>query len=173
MSAWQEDKKWSDKFIADIKPILGMYLIGEPPVEEDQSRNTDLMVLKMDSVRIGCRIRKYSYLNNYSGEFTIRSARQSGHKTEITKIIEGWGDYFFYGFCNDDESGLAFWTLANMNVFRLHFCRYLVSSNGAMLGTRKNNADGKSGFRVFNWTDFPQEFIVAQHETKKETTCQI
>lgn len=42
----------------EIKSVLGMRLIGEPPIEEDRERNTDLIVLKMEAVRVGCRIRE-------------------------------------------------------------------------------------------------------------------
>jgi hypothetical protein len=107
VSRWQADKRWSDKFLRDIKRILGEHLIGEPPMEEDAERNTDLIVLRMDAVRIGCRVRKHKYRDSYQDEFTIRAGRPSGVKTELAKIIEGWGDYFFYGFSNEDETGLA------------------------------------------------------------------
>ena len=61
MANWENDKRWSDKFLPEIKMILGLHLIGEPPIEEDCERNTDLIVLKMEPVRIACRIRKYKY----------------------------------------------------------------------------------------------------------------
>ena len=61
---WQDDKKWSDRFIPFIKPILGLYLIGEATQEDDKNKNTDLIVFKMDAVRIACRIRRYSYYKN-------------------------------------------------------------------------------------------------------------
>ena len=75
---WRHDKRWSDRFLPEIKRILGEYLIGEPREAEDIERNTDLIVLKMEAVRIACRIRKYEYLLQYPGEFTIRAARPSG-----------------------------------------------------------------------------------------------
>jgi hypothetical protein len=161
MSAWKTDKKWSDKYLVDIKRILGEHLIGEPPKEEDAERNTDLMVLRMDAVRIGCRIRKYCYYPSYNGEFTIRAGRPSGVKTELTKIIEGWGDYFFYGFANEDQTGLHAWGLADMKVFRLWFNRYLVLNNGQVPGKSRGNADGSSTFIAFSWMDFPNNFLIA------------
>lgn len=163
MSDWQRDKRWSDRFLTEIKGILGVHLIGEPPAEEDAERNTDLMVLRMDAVRIGCRIRKHDYLCRYGNEFTIRAGRPSGAKTELTKIIEGWGDYFFYGFCDPSEQRLARWTLADMRVFRVCYSRMLVASPaGAVPGISKSNLDGSSSFAAFQWKQFPPEFIVAQ-----------
>jgi len=81
---WETDKKWSDRYLPEIKSILGRCLIAEPPIEEDQERNTDLMVLRLDAVRIGCRIRKAGYLEKYGDEFTIRTSRPSGAKTELS-----------------------------------------------------------------------------------------
>ena len=34
MTDWKTDKRWSDKFLPEIKSILGMRLIGEASVEE-------------------------------------------------------------------------------------------------------------------------------------------
>ena len=71
---WQDDKRWSDRFLPEIKQILGLYLIDEPPIEEDMQRNTDLTVLRLNAVRVACRIRKYEYFLNYGDEITIRPA---------------------------------------------------------------------------------------------------
>ena len=40
-------KRWSDRFLPENKQILGLHLIGEPPVKEDAERNTDLIVPDM------------------------------------------------------------------------------------------------------------------------------
>lgn len=160
---WQKDKRWSDRFIPEIKSILGVHLIGEPPVEEDAHRNTDLMVLKLDAVRVGCRVRKNNYLADYPDEFTIRSGRPSGVKTELTKIIEGWGDYFFYGFCDEDEHRLAAWFLGDLKVFRLWFAQQLARlPAGNLPGIEKPNQDESSRFRAFNIASLPAEFVVAR-----------
>lgn len=169
MSAWKKDKAWSDRYLVDIKRILGEYLIGEPPREEDAERNTDLMVLRMDAVRIGCRVRKYKYYPDYCGEFTIRAGRPFGTKTELTKIIEGWGDYFFYGFSNEDQSGLYAWALADLKVFRLWFNRYLAKNNGRIPGKQQSNTDGSSTFIAFSWKDFPSEFLLASESINGRT----
>lgn len=166
---WQADKRWSDKFIPEIKSILGVHLIGEPPVEEDAERNTDLMVLKLDAVRIGCRIRKNSYLRSYGDEFTIRQGRpKTGNKTELTKVIEGWGDYFFYGFCDEDEHRLSAWMIGDLKVFRLWFATELWRlPPGRSPGFEKANFDGSSTFISFKIDDLPPEFIVGRKAAKQ------
>lgn len=154
---WKADKRWSDKFLPEIKQILGLYLIGEPPIEEDSERNTDLMVLKMEAVRIGCRIRTHKYFLNdkYREQITIREGRPSGTKTELTKIIEGWGDYFFYGFSNESESSLEYWKLCDLNQFRIYLMRYLGAYKGCMPGDFRDNNDNSSSFRAYNTDDIP------------------
>ena len=162
MSAWKQDKKWSDIFIPEIKRALGEYLIGEPPIEEDQERNTDLMVFKMDAVRVGCRIRRNQYIAKYGNEFTIRAGRPSGVKTELTKIIEGWGDYFFYGFANKNETELDMWKLCDLKVFRLWFNQELLR-NKSLPGISKPNLDNSSNFIAFNFNDLPERFVIGSY----------
>ena len=156
MSDWQKDKRWSDKFIPEIKRNLGEFLIGEPEPEEDAERNTDLIILKLDSVRIASRIRTFKFFEMAKNEFTVRSKRPSGVKTELAKIIEGWGDYFFYGFASESESGLYAWRILSLNVFRLWFNRELCGLDKYKTpGVVKTNADKSSSFHVFNILKIP------------------
>lgn len=163
MIGWKKDKQWSDRFLHEIKGILGQCLIGEPPIEEDRERNTDLVVLRLDAVRIGCRVRKFDQIK-YAHEFTIRAGRPNGNKTELTKIIEGWGDYFFYGFADADERQLQQWMLGDLNAFRVWHSRELIRRKGAMPGAEKANADGSSTFRVYRSRDIPKFVVAHSHE---------
>lgn len=160
MQVWQVDKQWSDTFLPEIKSILGRTFIGPAPIEEDQERNTDLIVLKMDAIRIACRIRRYEYWERYGAQFTIREARPTGTKTELAKIIEGWGDYLFYGFSDESEEGLHAYAIADLKVFRLWFMRQLAQRAGQLPGLARDNQDGSSQFRAFFWKELPREFVV-------------
>jgi len=163
MSDWRENKLWSDRFLPEIKRILGAYLIGEAPQQEDAERNTDLIVLRMEPVRIACRVRRTKYMQDYGDEFTIRSDLPSGTKTELAKIIEGYGDYLFYGFGDDKNNRLTAYTLADLRIFRVAFMHKLAKLEADTLpGRFKKNHDGSSSFRVFRWSEFPSEMIVAQ-----------
>lgn len=142
--------------------ILGLHLIGEPALEEDVERNTDLIVLKMEAVRIACRIRRYEYFDKYPNEITIRSGRPTGTKTELTKIIEGWGDYFFYGFSTGDERALCAWKLCSLNAFRIWFNRQIVKNKGVVPGQPKDNSDNSSSFIAFKTNDI-NDFIIAEN----------
>uniref|UniRef100_A0A6M3L1U8 Uncharacterized protein n=1 Tax=viral metagenome TaxID=1070528 RepID=A0A6M3L1U8_9ZZZZ len=161
---WQEDKRWSDQFLPEIKRLLGGVLISEPPIEEDTQRNTDLIVLKLDAVRVACRVRRPKYYPRYAGDFTVRADRPRGTKTELAKIIEGWGDYFFYGFGSKKPGELALWHLGALDVFRLYFMRYLVQNSGELPGVLLFNDDGSSSFRAFKYANLPSDFIVAMSE---------
>lgn len=158
---FQSDKRWSDRFMRKIKSLIGQVLLSEAPDREDKSHNTDLVVFKMNSVRIGCRIRRHEY-KKYYGQFTIRAGRPSGAKTELAKIIEGWGDFFFYGFASVDGETVSDWWLCDLNVFRLWFMRQIYKCQPLkMPGEIRNNQDNSSSFVAFNMQELPAEFVVA------------
>lgn len=159
-ATWQDDKRWSDRFIPEIKRILGEHLIGESTEEEDGRHNTDLIVLKLEAVRIACRIRRHEYFDRYPDEFTIRSGRPSGVETELTKVVAGWGDYFFYGFSDEREVGLRAWSLCDLKVFRLWFNRCLYSKKHEW--QERANGDNSSTFHAFKLSALPPGFIVAR-----------
>ena len=161
---WQQDKRWADRFMPEIKAVLGMHLLGEAPQEEDAERATDLIVLRMDPVRIAVRMRKRQYAENkqYLGEFTIRSDRASGMKTELRKVISGFGDFMLYGFEHSAGGRLGRWTLIDLNVFReSHAVMQCRCGCGEMPGLPKDNHDGGSSFRVFRYEEFPSSLVVA------------
>jgi hypothetical protein len=163
--SWQDDKRWADRFMPEIKAVLGMHLLGEPPQEEDALRATDLIVLRMSAVRIGVRMRKKQYATNerYLSEFTIRSERGSGSKTELRKIISGFGDFLFYGFEHQDGDRLGRWSLLDLNVFREELSEKLYKADsGVMPGQCFNNSDGSSAFRVFRFDDFSPSIVAAK-----------
>lgn len=159
MTGWRDDKKWSDVFLPEIKMFLGLHLIGEPAVEEDELRNTDLIVLKMAAVRIACRVRRYQYFENrkYVHEFTIRSGRPRGTKTELDKILDGWGDYIFYGFADKKETSLVAGWLGELDVFRKWYQDCSIGGN--LPGVELNNRDCSSDFRAFDRNKMPKPFI--------------
>lgn len=161
---FKTDKQWSDKFIPEIKSIVGRHILDIAPIEEDMERNTDLIVLGINGVRIGCRVRTHDYLRGYGDQFTIRAGRPNGRKTELTKIFEGWGNYFFYGFSNCNESGLEKWFLGDLIPFRIWFFRELynktVNPNYKCRWEERKNGDGSSSFMAFKLSNMPKNFIV-------------
>lgn len=160
---WQRDKRWADRFLPEIKAALGVHLFGEASEDDDRHRATDLIVLKLEAVRVAVRIRRHAYLERYPDEFTIRAERPSGQETELAKVLSGWGDFLFYGFANAEETGLAAWRLLDLKVFRLAFHRQIVAlPAGRFPGSTLDNPDGSGRFLAFNLADFPAELVIAK-----------
>ncbi len=154
------DFDWQRGLIPEVKRILANYLIAEAPPAEDMQRNTDLIVLRLDTVRVACRLRRHEYLARYGDQFTIRTSRPSGAQTELAKMLSGWGDYIFYGFASPDASGLAAWVLGDLNVFRLWHHRELWA--GRRPGESRSNGDASSNFAAYRIADLPDEFVVSR-----------
>lgn len=166
---WELDKNWASRFIAQIKGIVGKCLIREAPYEDDALRNTDLMVLTFpDGIRIGCRVRRPKLYNGddtfqkYRNEFTIRSSRGSGAKTELEKIIEGWGHYFFYGISDPEEKSLRSYILGDLKIFRSWFINKVTTCPGNA-GVEKANRDGTTRFKAFRIDEMPTGFLLARY----------
>lgn len=159
LSSYPENRAFSDQFIPQIARIVGEALLVPAPIDEDLKHNTDLTVLQFSSTRIACRVRRPDSPPQYRDEFTIRSAVPSSGHTELHKIVEGWGDYFFYAFAGNDGC-LESWHLADLKVFRLWFCRQCLA--GKVPGMERRNTDGSSNFRVFRWDALPREFVISK-----------
>jgi hypothetical protein len=65
---------------------------------------------------VAVRLRRDGYAQRFADQFTIRYHRASGAKTELDKIIEGFGDWMFYG--HTDSTGLSAWMLVDLAVLR-------------------------------------------------------
>lgn len=158
--SFDRDFDWQRGLIPEIKRILANYLIAEAPAAEDMQRNTDLIVLKLDTVRVACRLRRYKYLASYGDQFTIRTSRPSGAQTELSKMLSGWGDYIFYGFATPDGTALDAWLLGDLSVFRLWHHRELWA--GGRPGEERSNGDGSSDFRAYRIDALPSNFVVSR-----------
>jgi hypothetical protein len=154
------DREFSRRFLPHLKQIVGEHVIREAPMEEDLDRNTDLIVLELNGIRVACRVRRPVYEDLYPDEFTIRTARPSRARTELTKIVEGWGTHLLYGFGDEAEPRLRRWVLGDLHDFRLWFGRYLARHAGQLPGWERPNADGTL-FRAFRYRDLPPTFVRA------------
>ena len=102
-------------------------------------------------------------IKKHLGEYLISEPE---NKTELTKIIEGWGDYLFYGFAN--ENNLSQWFIGDLKAFRLWFNKELFKlPKGELPGEGKSNLDGSSDFRAFDKNKIPN-FIVTESVIKDE-----
>ena len=151
---YAEDRRWSDRFLPQIKQIIGPYLLGESLFEMDTKMATDLIILRAKNIDIACRVRRPGYSNKYPNQFTIRSGRDSGAKTELEKIVNGFGDWMFYGHSDLNEIFVNIWNLINLASFRAHLIRNH-NRQSLRMGT-KSNGDGTS-FTWFDIDSFPSE----------------
>lgn len=120
--SYEADREWSDRFLPQVKGIIGPLLLEPAEFEQDAMEATDLIVLHARDMRIGVRIRRNDYLKKYGNEITFRFKRDSGAQTEWEKILRGWGDWFFYGFAGaGDLPPLSRWYLVDLNGLRYQY----------------------------------------------------
>lgn len=161
--SFESDKAWSDKFIPAITQIVGPRLLAPSTLEVDQTQAVDLVVLKAHSMTIACRVRDNEYADDYPKEFTIRCERDSGAKTELEKITEGWGDWMFYGIANKSETGFIIWHLLDLDAWRKH----IAMPNGKIRRGTKSNGDGTK-FDFFGIESFKGEPMLVIDSTDIE-----
>jgi len=148
MGAVQQDWKWSDRFMPEVKAILGRYLLTTAPLSVDRHEACDIIA---QNLSIAVRIRRQAY-RQYQTQFTLRSSRDSGSKAELEKIVEGHGDFLFYAFESAERPGtLETWHLISLPAFRAHLIRRAEIRSGV-----RSNGDGTS-FRWFDLKSFPAD----------------
>jgi len=168
MITWQDDKRWSDLYIPEVKRIVGPRLLEPAPFEMDVLENTDLLILIARDMKIAVRIRRPEYYvahppdYPYRYEFTIRSERESGSPTELAKIIQGFGDWFFYGFGGQQPPVLLQWSLLDLEVFRLEY------SSSWIVYNDRNNRDG-THFRSYKARSFRGNLVIASSHPERMT----
>lgn len=162
MSSWDKDKNWSDLYLPQIRAIVGPLLLEPAPLEMDLREATDLKILKARDMRIACRLRRPGYADRYPFEFTIRSQRHH-NKTELEKILNGFGDWAFYGHVDNAER-LNRYLLLDLDWFRAvifydnNHHRWLPANGVAV---EKMNFDKSSVFMAYDVRYFPPEMVIA------------
>lgn len=156
------DRAYGERFIPTVTAIVGPYLLQPSPFEIDTREAADLIVLRAEPVTIGVRIRRPGY-ERFAHEFTIRSHRDNGAKTELEKIMRGWCGWFFYGHGDDGHGDpvLSRWMLVDMKVWRfaLQARGYpRAKERGAIV--EKSNGDG-THFIACNVRKWPRYMLIA------------
>lgn len=162
MGSYQSDRQWSDQFIPAIRNIVGPHLLVPAPLEVDTKEAADLIVLRARDMTVACRIRRPGYLDRYGWQFTMRYKRDTGTKTELAKITEGWGDWMFYGFASPEGAGaLVRWFLVDLHSWRAHMIR----ARDSVIRGKQENGDG-TYFAWFDVRSFPEEppILIASSE---------
>lgn len=153
--SYRSDRDWSDQYLPELRRVIGPYLLTPSSLEQDTKEAADLVVLRARDLTIACRIRRPNgYADRFPRQFTIRSRRDSRTTTEHEKIIDGWGDWFFYGHATESFPTICPWWLIDLSAFRSHLIRG--ESRRAIRMGEKPNGDG-TYFYWFMIDSFPSE----------------
>lgn len=158
--SYTTDRSWSDLKIPTIQRIVGPLLLEPADFLRDAEQATDLIMLHARDMRIAARVRRKGYAETYPHEFTLRSARRSGAKTELTKIVDGYGDWLFYGHSDDDAGpGISRWMVIDLNVFRANLIRH--NSMRHIVYEQRHNRDAATSFVAFDVRSLTGKILVA------------
>lgn len=169
MGKYSADRAWADQWIPTFKQIIGPHLLRTSSFEEDVKYAADLIVLTAEDKKIACRVRREGYAKTYPNQFTIRSHRDNGAKTELEKIREGWGNWMFYG----HESGKTIhpWWIIDLKSYRSHISHdgWKKEERREIIWGEKPNKDG-THFVWFDIKSFPEHpaLLVAQSTPEPE-----
>jgi len=162
-SNYLENRNWSDLFIIQLKRELGEVFINIAPEYKDTQEATDLIIFEKGSLCFACRVRRFEYFEKYKDQFTIRLKLPNYKKSEMDKIKEGFGDYYFYGFSNkhNDGSGFIQYLIFDLNEFR-NYIGYLKIREGECW-EKKSNINGSPDFIAFNINCFKDKMFVKKY----------
>ena len=168
MNCYTTNRNWSDRFLPEIKQLVGGHLLETSPDSFDHMEATDLMMLDARDMRVAARVRRPGYSERYPYQFTIRSAVASGRQTELSKIVNGNGDWMFYGHSNAAQTGLDAWWLIDLRAFRAGLIRNRLNERQIVMGDQKNS-DG-TRFKWFDVRSFPSEppLLVASSDSQSK-----
>lgn len=124
----------------------------------DLRENSDLNFAYAGDVQLGVRVRTNKYLQRYGNEFTLRSRTTYGMCTEIHKVLDGCGKFFFYGFANPAVTALCRWFVGDFHVFRQWYADRAAAGLPTH-GHEIDNHDGTFGF-AYNLNKLPPHFKV-------------
>ena len=161
MADWVQLKKESDKYNPDIISILNKTFntnFKTSNTNDDMYHNCDFYSQEEDKepIKVSARIRDIKYFKLYGHQITIRQSVVSGNKSELTKIIEGYGDYILYAFGNPETNKIERYLVGDLNLLRT----YLKSNN--INGINKDNHDGLSSFVAIDVYDIGKDFVIVK-----------
>jgi len=159
-SNYLENRNWSDLFITQLKRELGEAFIDIAPEYKDTQEATDLVVFGIGELCFACRVRRFEYFEKFKDQFTIRLKLPNYRKSELDKIMEGFGDFYFYGFSNkrNDGSGFIKYIIFDLKIFREWF-DYLKRSSRKECWEKRSNINNSPDFLAFKIDCFPSNMI--------------
>lgn len=160
--AYRVNREFSDRFIPELRRIIGPYLLVPSSLEQDMREAADLVIFKARDLTISCRVRRPGYVH-FGRQFTIRSRLDNGTRTEMQKVLEGWGDWMFYGHAQTEHGLIRPWWLIDLSHFRYH----LSQSRKHVRCGETPNGDG-THFGWFDIDSFPADPPLLIAESQQE-----
>lgn len=154
MNVYDANRAWSDRFLPDIKRLVGTHLLQAAPDRLDWFEATDLVMLDARDARIAARVRRPGYAERFPHQFTMRASARPGGLSELQKVVNGHSDLMFYGHA-DQRGHLTAWHLLDLRAFRAALIRHANGGARVRWGD-KRNPDG-TAFRWFDIRSFPEE----------------
>jgi hypothetical protein len=157
MPSYKDDRNFEKRMTPHVRRAIGEWLTVPASMIEDQRHATDFFggcTILANGNRIASRVRRNKFAKHpMLDQFTIRYTRPfSGAETEHSKILAGWGDYFFYAFANIRERALMLWWIGYLDIFR--------DTNPDPYETHLNDDENPSELAVFRLKDLPPSFVV-------------
>ena len=108
-------RKWSDRFIPQIKEILSRYYNSEIKVADYEADNHQATDLIIGDISVGCRVRSHKYLEY--NDWSIRRSYTVAAETELAKLKSGYCNVYFYAWTNARHE-IVRWVLIDVDKFR-------------------------------------------------------
>lgn len=149
-----------------LMPAMREILLPAATDYEDQHEATDIIDV-ISGHRIAVRSRGAEYAERYPYEFTIRASRPNGQKTELAKILEGYGDLMFYFFADEQAKTIIRWHLIDLHVFRR--LATPTKNEPAEINVLSNYIKDKGGIKFLpvSLVEHPQLVIRSSHTIPK------
>jgi hypothetical protein len=157
MGTFEQQFEWQAKFVDQVVGLVAPSIINVSSAHVDRNENGDFEISFPRNGTIGCRLRKPDQ-SRFVGDVTFRSHSRFGGKTEISKIIDGYGDFFFYGHVNEQDV-IWHWYLIDYTKLRALFVR----RPGLLRRDPICNRDG-SKFLVYRAEDELASAVLAKSE---------
>jgi hypothetical protein len=109
---YKTDREFADQHMAEVMALFlpvvqsrTTIILKPTDFRLDTKQASDLITGTVGPTAFAVRLRDRGYFwgrnfnspTHYGLQFTVRSARDNGVETELSKFMKGFGDLFFYG----------------------------------------------------------------------------
>ena len=119
--SFQDRFTWQQQYIPAVVQTVAPFLIHVSTPAVDRQEAGDLMLSFPRNGTIAVRLRTPEAAK-FAGDITLRSRTRNNMPSEVTKIVEGKADFYFYGHVNEQEE-IWHWYFLDCNKMRAEFIR--------------------------------------------------